>query len=149
MTDAETELLKLFLAQQRRLSLELDGHPSFLARMVSCWPFRHREDRGVTASVAHRLAASYIEQAIEDAMDRFCGQYGLSPVSAIALDWRVALRYMAQQLHRTTSLMNSRHQHYLSAPSQRQLAGTVLPLAAEVAFRRARLLDSPEAAASS
>ncbi len=31
LTDAEKELLKLFLAQQRRLNLELDGRQGFLA----------------------------------------------------------------------------------------------------------------------
>ncbi len=99
--------------------------------------------------MAHRLVASYIEQAIEDTADRFCGQHGLSPASARVLDWRVALRYMAQQLHRVASRINLRQQHFLVSRLQMDLEAIAPPLAAEVAFKRARLLDGMETAASS
>lgn len=151
LTPADLELLRLFLAQQRRLNLELDGrngHHSPLAFIAKVLPFLQRGDEEHIARAAHKLASSYLEHAIEDAAERFCGQHRLSPSDDIVINWRVALRYMAQQIHRLASSINLREEPYLNAPRRYELALIVYELAAEVVERRNLLLEATDTTVS-
>ena len=145
LTPADVELLRLFLAQQRRLNLELDGHNGhygLLGSIARALPFFQRGDDEQVDRSAQKLVSSYLEHAIEDAAERFCGQHRLSPTDDIAIDWRVSLRYMAQQIHRLASRLNLREEPYLISPYKFELALVAHELAAEVSERRNLLLEA-------
>ena len=64
------------------------------------------------------------------------------------MDWRVALRYMAQQLHRIACQMNLRNAREPVSPLKFELIVVARSLAGEVTLKRAQLLGEVERAAS-
>jgi|GEM_PF-4108965 len=139
LAEEEAELLQLFLAQQRRINLELDshnGHPKLLKSIARALPFIQRKHDKQIKRAAQRLASSYLDHAIEDTAERFCGLRHLLPTESIALDWRVSLRYMAQQVHRVASEINLKQEPYFVSHRKVELALIAHELAAEVVERR-------------
>ena len=107
LVDDETYILSLFLAQQRRVNLEIDARnaePSLRSRLGWALPFA-----GETAADAdmvravHRVVASRLESDIDRACGFFCRDLNVPAVSDPSIDWRVAIRYMAQGLHQIAS----------------------------------------------
>lgn len=151
LTTDDRELLTLFLAQQRRLNLELDGRDGqegLLVYIARCLPLLSDCPDAVTIRAAHKLACAYIEHAIEDAVDRSWGQHGLSPTSDAVINWRVSIRYMAQQLHRIACRISFRRDYNDASPLRFELTLMARELAGDVALKRIQLLDSVETAAS-
>jgi len=120
-----------------------------LGSIAKALPFLQPGDDGQVHRAAHKLVSSYLEHAIEDAAERFCGQHHLSPTDSIAIDWRVALRYMAQQVHRIACNINLREEPYLNSPYKFELALMAQELAADVVERRNLLLEAADTAVPS
>jgi hypothetical protein len=145
LDEDEAELLRLFLAQQRRLNLQLDGsdgNEGFLSRIAIKLSILQPEDRDVIIRAAHRLVFSSFQQAIEAAVERFCRQHDISPTEPPTIDWRVAVRYMAQQLHHIGRQLKLGGDSSLASPIRFELIATARDLATDVVAKRTQLLDS-------
>ncbi len=139
----EAQILALYLAQQRRLNLEMDarsGEETLRARLGRVIPFlADGEDDWDMMRAIHKMVAARLETNTEQACQRFCDNLGIPPVCDPAIDWRVAIRYMAQEVHRLTSQMGVTTRY--SAPPQRfDLALAARDLAIEVSAKRRDML---------
>lgn len=145
LSDDETYILGLFLAQQKRLNLELDvaqaddSVTSQLGRFLPFFP-DPETDREMTR-LAHRTVAARLESEIDRACQFFCDDRQLSHTSDDAIDWRVAIRYLAQELHRLTAMLDLRRNYYVS-PQRFECAIVTRELATHVVERRKALLSS-------
>ncbi len=139
----ETHILGLYLAQQRRLNLEMDaenGPESLRSRLGRALPFLgDGEDDWEMTRAVHRMVAACLEADTDEACQRFCSKLEIPPVSDPAIDWRVAMRYMAQQIHRVAIQIDVRGQRAL-APHRFELALAARDLAMEVSARRRQML---------
>jgi hypothetical protein len=145
LLDEETTLLKLFLAQQRRLNQELDARNfeetpfTKLSRVV---PFlTSPEDQLSLTQEAHRTVAARIESDIDREFYAFCDPRGIEAMCEPAIDWRVAIRYLAQDVHRLLSRVNLGREYYQS-PHRFEVALRARDLAADIVTRREIMLDS-------
>ena len=139
----EVELLSFYLAQQRRLNLELDarnGDENFRTRIGRILPFlSDGEDDWEMIQAVHRMVATRLEADIERACHSFCRDRDMPPMCDPAIDWRVAIRYLAQEIHRIASRINIRTEYHTS-PLRFELALSARDLATEAAARRRDLL---------
>ena len=139
----EVQILALYLAQQRRLNLEMDaqsGEETLRTRFARVIPFlADGEDDWDMMRAIHKMVAARLETDTEQACQRFCDNLGIPPVCDPAIDWRVAVRYMAQEVHRLASQMSVTTRY--SAPAQRfDLALAARDLAIEVSAKRRDML---------
>ena len=151
LSPIEAEILKLYLAQQRRLNLELDGqsgHHSFRTRVAGVLPFPTTTNNPEIAHASHQLACSYLQHQVEDTTDRFCGRQGVSPASQAVIDWRGTIRYLAQRLHHIAHRMNLNNSGHLGSPLKFELALLAHQGAADVAHKRRFLLEGAKTAVS-
>lgn len=142
---AETHILGLFLAQQKRLNLEIDAESaeeSAGTRLARVLPFlSDPETEREAARQAHRTVALRLESDIDRACQFFCAECGLSPTSDEAINWRVAIRYLAQELHRLTAMLDLRRDYYAS-PQRFECALVTRELASDIVERREILHNS-------
>ena len=136
----EVYVLSLFLSQQRRLNLQMDreqGPPETLARgALRLLGFgaapNLEEERAV-----HRIACARLESDIE----RACALQTngrASPDGERAIDWRVAIRFMAQSLYHIAAELDLRK---IENSAQRfQLAVVARDLASAVEDARSAML---------
>jgi hypothetical protein len=146
MLEEETDLLELFLAQQRRLNMQIDANQpreetplTALSRILPFLTSPEEELEGVLA--AHRIVAARIESDIDRAFESFCDERNVHPTSEVAIDWRVALRYLAQEVHRLASQIDIRRDYY-NSPHRFEIALRTRDLTADIISRREALLDS-------
>lgn len=143
LLEDELYIIGLFLAQQRRLNLEMDargGQEGLRSRLSRLLPFLPEpEDEEEIQQVVHRTVAAHIESDIERACDFFCRDHNLPTLCDPVIDWRVAMRYMAQQLHRIASQINLKQEDEIS-PQRFELALTARELASEVIAKRKDML---------
>ncbi len=144
LLDAEYDLLSLYLAQQRRRNLELDaqnGRETVRSRLARFIPLL-AEDEGeweiVTA--ACRMVSTRLESDIERATHFFCRDHGLPGLVEPVIDWRVAIRYMAQRLHHIASQIDLKHE-LATSPLRFELALTARDLAADVLDKRHTMVN--------
>jgi len=142
---AETHILGLFLAQQKRLNLEIDaesGDESPGTRLARVLPFlSDPETEREAIRQAHRTVASRLESDIDRACQFFCAERGISPTSDEAINWRVAIRYLGQELHRLTAMLDLRRDYYAS-PQRFECALVTRELASNIVERRESLHNS-------
>ena len=143
LLDDELYILSLYLTQQRRLNLELDarnGEESLRSRLARAIPFLYQqeEDPDIFQAV-HRMVATRIECDIERATDFFCRDHNLPGLSDPVIDWRVAIRYLAQQVHRLTTCQEGPKTAQALALNRFELTLTARELAAEVVDKRHRM----------
>ncbi len=114
LLEAEYELLALFLAQQRRRNLELDsqnGEETVRSRLGRFLPFlAEAEDEWEVTTAAHSMVSTRIESDLDRATDFFCRDHGLPGLVEPVIDWRVAIRYMAQRLHHIVSQVDLKYE---------------------------------------
>ncbi|HLB26084.1 MAG TPA: hypothetical protein VJN32_00425 [Dehalococcoidia bacterium] len=138
-TEAEYDLLALYLAQQRRRNLELDeqnGKEPLRTRLARYVPFlSHDEDEWEIANAAHRMVSTRLEADIDRATDFFCRDNGLPGLVEPVIDWRVAVRYLAQRVHHIACQLDLRHE-LATSPLRFELALTARDLAADVVDNR-------------
>lgn len=143
LLEDETYILGLYLAQQRRLNLELDaqrGEETLRTRLVRVLPFlSDGEDDWEMVHAVHRMAAARLESDLERACEFFCLDRCIPPICDPSIDWRVAIRFMAQDLHRTARQINLKS-GYSNSPLRFELALNARDLAIEVAARRRDML---------
>ncbi len=139
LIDEETYILSLYLAQQRRLNLELDAQvaeETLWSRVSRLLPFLSEgEDEGDMLRAVHRVVAARLESDIERACEFFCRDRNIPPVCDPSIDWRVAIRYMAQALYRVASQMDTKRS-LSTSPHRFELALIARDLAIEVAAKR-------------
>lgn len=141
--DEEYDLLALFLTQQRRRNQELDeqnGTDTIRTRLARFIPLlAEAEDEWEIANAAHRMVSTHLESDIERATDFFCRDHGLPGLVEPLIDWRVAIRYMAQCIHRIACRVDLKHELAMS-PLRFELALTASDLAADVVDKRRTML---------
>lgn len=139
LTEDEYELLTLFLAQQRRRNIELDQHSGELnlrARLGRFIPIlAEAEDEGDISNAAHRMVSTRIEANIDRATDFFCRDHDLPGLGEPIIDWRVAIRYLAQRIHHIAAQLDLKHD-LATSPMRFELALTARDLAADVVDKR-------------
>jgi hypothetical protein len=149
MVDDEMYILGLFLAQQRRVNLEIDGHegdPGLRARLSRAIPFLGEgEDDPNMARAVHRVVASRLESDIDRACGFFCRDLNIPAISDPAIDWRVSIRYMAQALHQIAGQIDMKR-NYAHSPHRFELALLAREMAGDVVNRRRSMVAafSPE-----
>jgi hypothetical protein len=145
----EYELLALYLAQQRRRNLELDtenGEETLRSRLGRLVPFlAEDQDEWEITNAAHRMVSTRMETDIDRATDFFCRNHGLPGLVEPVIDWRVAIRYLAQRLHHIACQIDLKR-GLATSPLRFELALTARDLAADVADKRRRMLALFEAA---
>jgi len=143
LLEDESNILSLYLAQQRRLNLELDAQGedetlrTLLGRILPL--LGSGKDDWETTQAVHSIVATRLKSDIERACQFFCRDRNIPPVCDPAIDWRVAIRYMAQELHGIATRLNIRSE-YSASPQRFELALRARDLAMEVAARRRDML---------
>ena len=150
--DAEYDLLALYLAQQRRRNLELDeqnGKETLRTRLARYVPFlADDEDEWEIVNAAHRMVSPRLEADIDRATDFFCRDNGLPGLVEPVIDWRVAIRYLAQRIHHIACQLDLKHD-LATSPLRFELALTARDLAADVVDKRRVMFALFEPAATS
>ena len=145
LLEEETGLLTLFLAQQRRLNQELDARnieETPFTRLRRALPFlTSPEDDLALVREAHRTVAARLESEIEREFYAFCEPRAIEAMSEAAIDWRAAIRYLAQDVHRLLSRINIGREYYQS-PHRFEVALRSRDFAADIVTRREIMLDS-------
>lgn len=143
LLDDETYLLSLYLAQQRRINRELDARDceeTLRSRLTRALPFLSREEDPDIFRAVHRMVATRIECDIDRATDFFCRNHDLPGLNEPVIDWRVAIRYLAQQVYRLTCHANPKSPQ-AQALNRFELTLTSRELAAEVVDKRRRMFE--------
>lgn len=149
LVEDEVYILSLFLAQQRRVNLELDAQTpdySLRARLSRALLFKgdEEEDQEMLRA-AHRQVASRLESDIDRACGFFCRDLNIPALSDPAIDWRVSIRYMAQGLHQIARQIDMKR-GYSRSPQRFELALLARDMAADIVNRRRAMIAafSPE-----
>ncbi len=143
LLDDEIYLLSLYLAQQRRVNRELDARDceeTLRSRLARALPFLSREEEPDIFRAVHRMVATRIECDIERATDFFCRNHNLPGLNEPVIDWRVAIRYLAQQVYRLTCQTNPKSPQ-AQALNRFEITLTSRELAAEVVDKRRRMFE--------
>jgi hypothetical protein len=152
LLDDETYILSLFLAQQRRLNLELDaqrGEETLRTRLGRVLPFLgDGDDDWVEVRSIHRMVATRLESDLDRACEFFCRDRNVPPICDPSIDWRVAIRYLAQDVHRIASKIDIKRE-FATSPQRFELALSARDLAIEVAARRRDMVTIFAASADS
>ena len=148
----EVYVLSLFLAQQRRLNVQMDSREpdySFVGTIKQALSFIFpQEDPAVTATT-HQVLAQRLESEIERACAIYCRDHGVDARSDPALDWRVAIRFMAQSVFCRLAEIEPRMM--ATSPHRFELSLVARNLATEVENKRHEMMavlpaGTPEAA---
>ena len=152
LTDDEYDILALFLAQQRRRNLELDqqnGGETFRSRLAQFIPFlAEEEDAWEINAAAHRMVSTRLEADIERVTDVYCREHDLPGLVEPVIDWRVAIRYLAQRLHHIAGQIDLKRE-LAASPLRFELALTARDLAADTVDKRQTMLSLFHAAETS
>jgi len=138
----EYDLLALYLAQQRRRNLELDaenGEGTFRSRLGQFLPFlAEDEDEWEISNAAHRMVSTRLESDIDRATDFFCRDHNLPGLVEPVIDWRVAIRYLAQRLHHIACQIDLKRE-LATSPLRFELALAARDLASDAVDKRHRM----------
>lgn len=144
LTDDEYDILALFLAQQRRRNLELDQQNSeetFRSRLSQFIPFLAEEEDALEINTAaHRMVCTRLEADIDRATDVYCRDHDLPGLVEPVIDWRVAIRYLAQRLHHIADRIDLKRE-LAASPLRFELALTARDLAADTVDKRETMLS--------
>lgn len=139
LLDDEMYILGLFLAQQRRLNIEIDEEnppADVRARLGRVLPFLHDTDDDLDmVKASHRIVASRLESDIDRACGFFCRDLNIPPISDPSIDWRVSVRYMAQGLHRIATQIDMK-KGYATSPRRFELSLLARDLSAGIVDKR-------------
>lgn len=139
LRDEEYDLLALFLAQQRRRNLELDeqnGEETIRTRLARFIPLlAEAEDEWEISSAGHRMVSTRLESDIDRATDLFCRDNNIPGLVEPVIDWRVAIRYLAQRLHHIACQVDLKRE-LATSPHRFELALTARDLAADIVEKR-------------
>ena len=141
----EHHIARLFLAQQRRLNLELDARTTddgMRSRLGKLLPFLGDGGPDPDAIRAvHRIVSTRLESDIDRACGLFCEAKEIPPVSDPVIDWRVAMRFMAQGLHRIACQIDLKRD-YATSSKRFELALFAREAASDIVQRRHAMLSA-------
>lgn len=133
----ETFILSLYLAQQRRLNLQMDAHrpeSGFVSAVKALLPMQLPTGNPEVMAAAHRLVAARLDSDIDRACRFFCEDNSIRPDCEEAIDWRVAIRFMAQSVY--TRVSDGELKKVAISPRRFELALIARDLASDIANRR-------------
>ena len=152
LMEDEYDILALFLAQQRRRNLDQDqqsDEETIRSRLAQFIPFlAEEEDAWEINNAAHRMVSTRLEADIDRATDLFCRAHDLPGLVEPVIDWRVAIRYLAQRLHHIASRVDLKRE-LATSPLRFELALTARDLAADAVDKRQTMLSMFKPAAAS
>jgi len=141
----ELAVIGLFLAQQRRLNLELDARnpdSTLRERLGKLLPFLGDGSPDLDAIRAvHRIVSSRLESDIDRACGRYCEAQAIPSVSDPVIDWRVTMRFMAQGLHRIASQIDLK-KDYTTSSKRFELALFAREAAGDILQRRRAMFSA-------
>jgi hypothetical protein len=145
MLQEEEDLLYLFLSQQRRLNMQIDANrppeETPITALSRILPFMvSPEEELETALAAHRIVSARLESDIDRAFQAFCDERRIEVTSEQAIDWRVAIRYLAQEIHRLACQVDIRRDYY-NSPHRFEIALRTRDLTGDIIHRREAMLD--------
>jgi hypothetical protein len=140
----ETYILSLFIAQQRRLNVQMDStrpqdDNSVWGVAKQFLPFAGTPQNGEVSSAAHRLVAARLDSDLERACRFYCEDNGVQPDCEEAIDWRVAIRFMAQSVYSRVS--GGDIKKVAMSPKRFELALVARDLASDIEERRQRMFS--------
>lgn len=139
LLEDESYLLSLFLAQQRRLNIEIDeqtAEADFRQRIGRVIPFfLEASDDPNLVKAAHRVVAQRLESDIDRAVGFFCRDRNIPPISDPTIDWRVSIRYMAQGIHRLACQVDMK-KNYATSPRRFEISLLARDLGSAVVDKR-------------
>lgn len=133
----ETFMLSLFLAQQRRLNLQMDAHKpesGFVSAVKALLPVQVQTGNSEVAAASHRLVAARLDSDIDRACRFYCEDNAIRPDCDEAIDWRVSIRFMAQSVYSRVSEGDLKK--VAISPRRFELALIARDLASDIANRR-------------
>ena len=135
----ETYILCLFLAQQRRLNIQMDAYKpdnsnSMWSVAKQLLPVRGGNANNQVHIAVHRLVSARLDSDLERGCRFFCEDNGIRPDCDAAIDWRVAIRFMAQSVY--TRVSGGELKKIAASPRRFELALVARDLAADIADRR-------------
>lgn len=141
----ELAITGLFLAQQRRLNLELDAKnpdSTLRERLGKVLPFLGDGSPDLHAIRAvHRIVSARLESDIDRACGQYCDAQAIPSVSDPVIDWRVAMRFLAQGLHRIASQIDLK-KDYATSSKRFELALFAREAAADILQRRRAMFSA-------
>lgn len=151
LLDEELDLLALYLAHQRQKNLHMDSQypdETIRTRIARIIPLlAESEDEIEITDAAHRMVSTRIESDIERATDFFCRDSGLPGLVEPVIDWRVAIRYMAQRLHHIACELDLKRE-LATSPARFEMALTARDLASDIVDKRTVMLEMFQAVES-
>lgn len=145
LLEDETRILALFLAQQRRLNLEIDAQypdTSLRARVARIVPFMDDPDDLSSVHAAHRIVATQLDSDIERSCTFFCEDRGVPHMDDSAIEWRASIRFLAQSLHRIGSEIGDVRRQLADSPRRFEIALIARDLASEIVDKRRSMLTA-------
>lgn len=148
LNDDEKYIFSLFLAQQRRLNMQMDAFvpdTSLLATAMSLLPIpgtRHDPD---TVVAAHRIVTMHLDSDVDRACRFYCEDNDVDAECERAIDWRVALRFMAQSVY--SRLANVDPKRLAMSPRRFELAVVARDLSSDITEKRSAMLATVTAPA--
>lgn len=140
LNDDEKYIFCLYLAQQRRLNLQMDAFqpaPSLMNTAKSLLPIPMGKDDPEAFTAVHRIVALRLDSDIERGCRFFCEDSSVEPDCEPAIDWRVALRFMAQSVY--SRLSDADPKRIAMSPRRFELAVIARDLAADVSEKRSAM----------
>ncbi len=139
----EVYVLSLFLAQQRRLNVQMDSREpdySVVATIKHALSFVIPQEDPAIAATTHHVLAQRLNSEIERACAIYCRDYGVDARSEPALDWRVAIRFMAQSIY--SRLAETEPRKMATSPHRFELSLVARDLATEVEAKRYDMMSA-------
>jgi hypothetical protein len=138
----ETLIFSLYLAQQRRLNLQMDANQpeaGFWASFKRTLPIPVAPPDVETQRNVHRLLAARLDSDIDRAATFFCTDNRVPADSEPAIDWRVAICFMAQSVYSRVATVDPRK--IPAHPRRFELALVARDLAGDVITKRHRMFQ--------
>ena len=137
----EKYLVCLFLAQQRRVNLQMDSYQpdtTFWGAARQYFPFLGSRPDPESFAAFHRIVSMRLDSDIDRTARNFSDDNGVAPDCEPAIDWRVAMRFMAQSVY--SRVGSGDPKKIMSSPTRFELALIARDLAAEIVERRGAML---------
>lgn len=143
LNDDEKYIFSLFLAQQRRLNMQMDAFvpdTSLLGAARSLLPIPSARPDPDAFIAVHRIVSTHLDSDVDRACRFYCEDNDVDPESERAIDWRVALRFMAQSVY--SRLSNVDPKRLAMSPRRFELAVIARDLACDITEKRSAMFTT-------
>lgn len=149
LNDDEKYIFSMFLAQQRRLNMQMDAFvpdTTLLGTVMSLLPLPNARQDPDSFVAVHRIVAMHLDSDIDRACRFYCEDNDVDPECERAIDWRVAMRFMAQSVY--SRLSNVDAKRLTMSPRRFELAVVARDLASDVTEKRSAMFSTVRAPAA-